>query len=98
MELGACVARDLLVVSNNRSGSAMAARAKDCPLLVSGVGKIAWQMQDRNTWCAAGNATLATAEKSRAALDSAGRQPAALLQKVNRLALDALDALDAGTA
>ncbi len=76
-------------------GSAMALRAQDYPLLGSGAAKVAWQMQDLNTWGAAGNATLATAEKGRAVLDDAGRQLAALLLEVDRLPLDTLKA---GTA
>jgi hypothetical protein len=43
----------------------------------------------------AGNATLAAAEEGRALLDSAGRQPAALLPEVDRFLLDTLNA---GTA
>jgi creatinine amidohydrolase len=79
-------------------GSAMAQRAKDYPLLGSGAGKVAWQMQDLNTWGAAGNATLATAEKGRAVVDDAGRQLAALLQEVDRLPLDTLSSDTAWTA
>lgn len=78
-------------------GTAMALRAKDYPLLGSGAGKVAWQMQDLNTWGAAGNATLATAEKGRAVLNDAGRQLAALLQEVDRLPLDTLNAHTAWT-
>ena len=79
-------------------GTAMALRAKDYPLLGSGAGKVAWQMQDLNTWGAAGNATLATAEKGRAVLGDAGRQLAALLQEVDRLPLDTLNADTAWSA
>ncbi len=78
--------------------SVMAQRANDYPLLGSGAGKVAWQMQDLNTWGAAGNATLATAEKGHAVLDDAGRQLAALLQEVDRLPLDTLNADTAWTA
>lgn len=70
----------------------MAAGAKDCPVLSSGAGKIAWQMQDLSTWGAAANATLAAAEEGRALLDDSGRQLAALLQEVDRLPLDTLNA------
>lgn len=71
-------------------GSAMAERARDYPLLGSGAGKVAWQMQDLNAWGAAGDATLATADKGRAVIDDAGRRLADLLHEVDRLAPDTL--------
>lgn len=70
--------------------SAMADRARDFPLLGSGAGKVAWQMQDLNAWGAAGDATRATADKGRAVIDDAGRRLADLLHEVDRLASDTL--------
>jgi creatinine amidohydrolase len=66
-------------------GSTMEQRTRDFPLLGSGAGKVAWQVQDLNAWGAAGDATRATAAKGRAVIDDAGRQLAALLHEVDRL-------------
>jgi creatinine amidohydrolase len=68
----------------------MAQRVLDYPLLGSGAGKVAWQMQDLNALGAAGNATLATAAKGQAVLDDAGLQLAHLLAEVARLPLTTL--------
>jgi creatinine amidohydrolase len=65
----------------------MAQRARDYPLLGSGAGKLAWQMQDLNPLGAAGNATHATAAKGQAVIDDAAQQLAQLLVEVARLPL-----------
>lgn len=54
-------------------------------------GRLAWQMQDINAAGAAGNATLASAEKGQRAIDHAARQIVTLLQEVHRLPLSFLD-------
>lgn len=56
-------------------------------------GRLAWQMQDINAAGAAGNATLATAEKGQRAIDHAARQIVTLLEEVHRLPLSFLDTL-----
>jgi creatinine amidohydrolase len=66
----------------------MTQRALDYPLLGSGAGKVAWQMQDLNPLGAAGNATVATAAKGFAVIKDAGLQLASLLAEVARLPLD----------
>jgi creatinine amidohydrolase len=68
----------------------MADRARDYPLLGNGAAKMAWQMQDLNSWGAAGNATLASAEKGQAVIADIGRRLADLLHEVDRLPLDTL--------
>jgi creatinine amidohydrolase len=68
----------------------MADRARDYPLLGNGAAKVAWQMQDLNAWGAAGNATLASADKGRAVVNDAGQQLARLMAEVARLPLDTL--------
>ncbi len=66
-------------------------RAANYPILGNGSSaKLGWQMQDYNAMGAAGNATLATAEKGRAVIDAAGQQLAQLLQEVSRLPLSTL--------
>jgi creatinine amidohydrolase len=66
-------------------------RAADYPILGNGSSaKLGWHMQDYNAMGAAGNATLATAEKGRAVIDAAGRQLALLLGEVARLPLSTL--------
>ncbi len=66
-------------------------RAANYPILGNGTSaKLGWQMQDYNAMGAAGNATLATAEKGRAVIDAAGLQLAQLLQEVSRLPLSTL--------
>jgi creatinine amidohydrolase len=52
--------------------------------------KLGWQVQDYNPMGAAGNATLATAEKGRAVVEAAGRQLALLLQEIGQLPLSTL--------
>jgi creatinine amidohydrolase len=47
--------------------------------------KLGWQMQDYNRQGAAGNATVATADKGQAVLDAAGRALAQLLDEIDRL-------------
>jgi creatinine amidohydrolase len=54
-------------------------------------GRLAWQMQDINAAGAAGNATLATAQKGQRAIDHAAHQIVTLLQEVHRLPLSFLD-------
>jgi creatinine amidohydrolase len=66
-------------------------RAAQFPILGNGTSaKLGWHMQDYNPMGAAGNATLATAEKGRAVVDAAGRQLALLLDEVGRLPLTTL--------
>ena len=66
-------------------------RAANYPILGNGTSaKLGWQMQDYNAMGAAGNATLATAEKGHAVIDAAGLQLARLLQEVSRLPLSTL--------
>lgn len=66
-------------------------RAAAFPILGNGLtAKLGWQMQDYNALGAAGNASLATAEKGRAVVDAAARQLALLLQEVARLPLSTL--------
>ncbi len=66
-------------------------RAERYPILGNGSSaKLGWQMQDYNPLGAAGNATLATAEKGRAVVEAAGRQLALLLQEVAQLPLSTL--------
>ena len=65
--------------------------ADDLDLLVLGASaKLGWQMQDYNVQGAAGNATLATADKGRAVVEAAGRQLALLLQEVAQVPLSTL--------
>jgi creatinine amidohydrolase len=66
-------------------------RAAKFPILGNGTSaKFGWQMQDYNAMGAAGNATLATAEKGRTVVEAAGRQLALLLDEVARLPLSTL--------
>lgn len=71
--------------------SSLAGQARDYPLLGSGVANVAWQMQDLNPMGAAGNATLASADKGRRVIEGAGEQLARLLAEVDRLPLDTLN-------
>lgn len=68
----------------------MVDRARDYPLLGNGAAKVAWQVQDLNGWGAAGDATLATADKGHAVIADAGLRLADLLHEVDRLPLDTL--------
>ena len=66
-------------------------RSRDYPILGNGKSaRLGWQMQDYNPLGAAGNATLATADKGRAVVDAAARQLALLLAEVARLPLSTL--------
>lgn len=66
-------------------------RAARYPILGNGrSAKLGWQMQDYNAQGAAGNAALATADKGRVVVESAGRQLAQLLQEVASLPLSTL--------
>ncbi|TFY98286.1 creatininase family protein [Ramlibacter humi] len=66
-------------------------RAAKYPILGNGTSaKLGWQMQDYHPAGAAGNATLATAEKGRQVVEAAGRQLALLLQEVSQLPLSTL--------
>ncbi|AEG91601.1 creatinine amidohydrolase (Creatininase)-like protein [Ramlibacter tataouinensis TTB310] len=66
-------------------------RAAKYPILGNGSSaKLGWQMQDYHPQGAAGNATLATADKGRAVVEAAGRQLALLLQEVAQLPLSTL--------
>ena len=67
-------------------------RAAKYPILGDGSSaKIAWQVQDYNTMGAAGNASIATAAKGHALMDSAGVQLARLLQEISDLPLSTLN-------
>lgn len=66
-------------------------RAARYPILGNGTSaKLGWQVQDYNPMGAAGNATLATADKGRAVVEAAGLQLARLLQEVSSLPLSTL--------
>ncbi|KQT12594.1 creatininase family protein [Ramlibacter sp. Leaf400] len=66
-------------------------RAARFPILGNGSSaKLGWQMQDYNAMGAAGNATLATADKGRAVVEAAARQLALLLQEVAQVPLSTL--------
>ena len=66
-------------------------RAEKFEILGNGrSAKLGWQMQDYNPMGAAGDATLATADKGRAVVEAAGRQLALLLQEVAQLPLSTL--------
>ena len=54
-------------------------------------GKLAWAAQDLHPAGAAGNASLATADKGHAVIVHAARQIVTLLQEVDRMPLDHLD-------
>jgi creatinine amidohydrolase len=54
-------------------------------------GKLAWAAQDMHPAGAAGNASLATADKGRQVIDHAARQIVTLLTEVDRMTLDHLD-------
>jgi creatinine amidohydrolase len=59
-------------------------------LSITPSGKLGWQMHDINPQGAAGDATLATAEKGAAVLDHVGRRFVQLLQEVDRFPLERL--------
>lgn len=66
-------------------------RAEKFAILGNGrSAKLGWQMQDYNPMGAAGDATLATADKGRAVVEAAGRQLALLLQEVAQVPLSTL--------
>lgn len=66
-------------------------RAAGYPILGNGSSaKLGWHMQDYNAQGAAGNATLATADKGRTVVEAAGRQLALLLAEVAKLPLSTL--------
>jgi creatinine amidohydrolase len=67
-------------------------RAAKYPILGNGSSaKLGWQMQDYNAMGAAGNASIASAEKGQALLNAAGLQLARLLQEVSSLPLSTLN-------
>lgn len=67
-------------------------RARRFPVLGNGSSaKLGWQVQDYNPMGAAGHAALASADKGRAVIDSAGRQLAALLREISELPLSTLN-------
>ena len=67
-------------------------RAAKYPILGNGSSaKLGWQVQDYNAMGAAGNASIATAAKGQAILDSAGLQLARLLQEISDLPLSTLN-------
>jgi creatinine amidohydrolase len=59
-------------------------------LSITPSGKLGWQMHDINPHGAAGDATLATADKGAAVLDHVGRRFSELLQEVDRFPLERL--------
>ncbi|VWX61518.1 putative creatinine amidohydrolase [Burkholderiales bacterium 8X] len=59
-------------------------------LSITPTGKLGWQMHDINPSGAAGDATLATAEKGAAVLDHVGRRFVELLQEVDRFPIERL--------
>lgn len=66
-------------------------RARDYPLVGDGrSAKLAWQIQDYNPMGAAGNATLATADKGLRVIEAAAQQLVRMLQEVSSLPLDTL--------
>lgn len=66
-------------------------RMVDFPILGDGrSAKLGWQTQDINPLGAAGDATLATADKGRAVVNAAGVALAALLAEISRLPLTTL--------
>ena len=66
-------------------------RAEKFEILGNGrSAKLGWQMQDYNPMGAAGDATLATADKGRAVVEAAGRQLALLLREVAQVPLSTL--------
>lgn len=66
-------------------------RAAKYPILGNGTSaKLGWQVQDYNPMGAAGNATLATADKGRAVVEAAGQQLARMLQEISSLPLSTL--------
>jgi len=66
-------------------------RAEQFDILGNGrSAKLGWQMQDYNPMGAAGDATLATADKGRAVVEAAGRQLALLLREVAQVPLSTL--------
>ncbi len=67
-------------------------RAERFPILGNGASaKLGWQMQDYNALGAAGNATLATADKGHAVVEAAGLQLAQLLREVAQVPLSTLN-------
>lgn len=71
--------------------SASQERSRKYPIIGNGKSaKLGWQMQDYNPLGAAGNATLATAEKGAAVVDAAARQLALMLQEIAALPLSTL--------
>ncbi len=67
------------------------ARSRIYPILGNGKSaKLGWQVQDYNPMGAAGNATLATAEKGQLVIDAAGRQLALMLAEIASLPLSTL--------
>ncbi len=81
---------DMAQASNFDSTAAV--RAQHYPILGNGSSaKLAWQMQDYNAMGAAGDATLATAAKGQAVIESAGQQLAKLLAEVSSLPLTTLN-------
>ena len=66
-------------------------RSRAYPILGNGKSaKLGWQVQDYNPMGAAGNATLATADKGRAVIEASAQQLALMLAEVSRLPLSTL--------
>jgi creatinine amidohydrolase len=66
-------------------------RAARFPILGNGTSaKLGWQTQDYNPMGAAGNASIATAEKGRAVIEAAGQKLAQLLHEIDQLPLSTL--------
>lgn len=66
-------------------------RAQKYPILGNGSSaKLGWQVQDYNPMGAAGNASIATAEKGHAVIEAAGQKLALLLHEISQLPLSTL--------
>lgn len=80
---------DMTQARNFKSSSQ--ARSLLYPILGNGKSaKLGWQVQDYNPMGAAGNATLATAEKGRAVIEASAQQLALMLGEISHLPLSTL--------
>lgn len=83
-------AKNFTTQSQARAAAKSKAKAS-YPIVSNGTSaKMGWQMQDYNPMGAAGNASVASAVKGQALLDSAGKQLAALLAEVSQLPMTTL--------
>jgi creatinine amidohydrolase len=71
--------------------SSAQARATDYPIVGNGKSaKLGWQVQDYNPMGAAGNASIATAEKGAMVIEAAGAQLALMLAEISSLSMATL--------